>query len=151
VLVSPPASSFDSNVAYETGVGLVAVAGDYAALVNESGDQYGDTANTVVVFDLRTGAAVADRGDESADCPSPGGGYCAIAQLVLGTDGVTAALTVVHSVEQNVAVEQIVANDSTGTHILDSISFPGSLSALDLSADTLTWSHNGTSESAQLN
>lgn len=54
-------------------------------------------------------------------------------------------------------VEQIVANDSTGVHILDSIPTPGPdpapplLSQLALSGDTLTWSHAGSPRSAQLN
>ena len=54
------------------------------------------------------------------------------------------------------STEHIVATDSTGTHILDSITTPGRpasplLSQLALSGNTLTWNHAGTPESAQLN
>lgn len=58
------------------------------------------------------------------------------------------------------STEHIVATDSTGTHILDSITTktpcngqpPASqLTQLSLSGHTLTWSHAGTPESAQLN
>jgi hypothetical protein len=148
-------------------VGAVAVAGDYAALVNEATDlHYGGTGNTVAVFDLRTGAAVANAGGESADCPdfsaSNGGCPSGIDQLVVGAGGVTAAHTFVQdcrSLTSCTSVEQIVANDNTGTHILDSITTPTSydgprapsqLSDLTLSGNTLTWSHAGTMESAQL-
>jgi hypothetical protein len=163
LLESLPASSDD--LAY--GVGPVAVAGDYAALVNESGDpHYGGSAARVAVYDLRTGIAVANRGGETQACPYNdllcNGG---IDQLVLGPGGITAA----HAYGNNcsaeelpcTALEQIVANDSTGTHILDSTSItipapvttippPSLLSKLAVSGHTLTWSH-GTLESAQLN
>jgi hypothetical protein len=53
-------------------------------------------------------------------------------------------------------MEQIVANDSTGTHTLDSITTtgpydptPSSLNELALSGKTLTWSHTGSPRSAQ--
>jgi hypothetical protein len=152
LLESLPASNEDAA----SGVGPVAVTGDYAALVNESGDShYGGVGATVAVYDLRTGTVVANRGGESA-----GGFYAGIDQLVLGPNGSTAA----HTWEIRPAcgtcatttVEQIVANDNTGTHILDSITtgpdgpIPSSLSQLSLSGDTLTWSHDGTPESAQL-
>ncbi len=132
----------------------VVIAGDYAALVNHVLDtHYGNSGAAVTVFDLRTGTAVADRGGESAAGPGSG-----VDQLVLGADAVSAA----HTFGINCAlgsscptVEQIVANDSTGTHILDSITDAGPanflLTQLALSGDTLTWSHAGTPESAQLN
>ena len=115
---------------YYTGfwVGAVALAGDYAALVNETSDgHYGGTDDTVAVFDLRTGTRVA--GGESVGCAewsSGSTGPCdsGIDQLVLGTDGDTAAHTFVFNNPLGPScqsVEQIVANDSTGTHVLDSI------------------------------
>ena len=51
-----------------SGVGAVAVAGDYAALVNDHDSHYGGSNDTVAVFDLRTGTAVAKRGGESVGC-----------------------------------------------------------------------------------
>jgi hypothetical protein len=149
----------------EPSVGSVVIAGDYAALVNEASDihYYGGSLNGVVVFDLRTGAAVASGGGESANCPSVWNG-CGVDQLVLGADGITAAHTFVlndpRPYPSCTSVEQIVANDSTGSHVLDSITTTNPcnspapallLSQLSLSGDTLTWSHAGTPESAQLN
>jgi WD40-like Beta Propeller Repeat len=132
----------------------VTIVGDYAALVNHYLDtHYGNSGAAVAVFDLRTGTAVADRGGESAGGPGSG-----VDQLVLGADAVTAAHT--FGINCNLGsscptVEQIVANDSTGTHILDSITDTGPnkflLTQLALSGDTLTWSHAGTPESAELN
>jgi hypothetical protein len=146
---TPPPSGYIT-----VSVGLVAVAGDYAALVNESYDPHmGSGGATVSVFDLRTATAVANLG---GSCALMG---CRVDQLVLGSDGITAA----HTYGVNCAppgpcttVEQIVANDSTGTHVLDSIPNSGlvppfSLSQLALSGHTLTWSHAGTPKSAQLN
>ena len=54
--------------------------------------------------------------------------------------------------------EQIVARDSTGVHVLDTVAAqsPASqpvtslLTGLQLSGDTLTWDHAGASESAVL-
>jgi hypothetical protein len=144
-----------SNYDNALGVGVVAVAGDYAALVNESSDpHYGGSSATVAVYDLRTGMAVADRGGESVS--SPFAAACPVAaaidQLVLGPDAVTAALTsgvACAPVLQCTGLEQIVANDSTGTHILDSEG--GGLGDRALSGDTLTWSDAGSPRSAQLN
>lgn len=159
LLQSMPPSNEDNALA----VGMVVVAGDYAALVNEwISDHYGGTRYTVAVFDLRTGTAVANRGGESATS----GGYCfcsGLNQLVLGPDAATAAHTWVFT-GCCTTTEQIVANDSTGTHILDSITTtdpsgtnptplvaPSMLSQLTLSGDTLTWIHAGIPESAQVN
>ena len=143
-------------------VGMVVGAGDYAALVNEEADDhYGGSSDTVVVFDLRTGNTVANRGGESAGCDGYG---CSsgVDQLVLAPDAVTAAHTFVitcgYVFTTCTTAEQIVAADSTGTHTLDSITTsspdnppPPSLSQLALSGHTLTWSHAGTPRSAQLN
>ena len=128
---------------------------------------YGGSINTVAVFDLRTGAAVDNVSSESADCPSFSNGICSsgIDQLVrrrrrghrrshIRPQQATGTYPLCTS------AEPIVANDSTGTHILDSITTTTPcnspapallLSQLSLSGDTLTWSHAGTPESAQLN
>ena len=54
----------------------------------------------------------------------------------------------------NCAVEQIQASDSTGVRTLDTITqssgSPPALTILTLTGDTLTWEHNGTPRSAQL-
>ena len=162
-LLESPSVSYSG----EPGVGAVAVAGDYAALVNERTDPHdGGSLNRVAVFDLRTGTPVADGGGEGADCPTASTGICSsgIDQLAVGIKGVTAAHTFV--LKSPVAypwcasVEQIVASDNTGTHVLDSISTATPcnrpapallLSQLRLSGHTLTWSHAGTPESAQVN
>jgi hypothetical protein len=135
------------------GVGVVVVAGDYAALVNEYSDpHYGGSSATVAVYDLRTGTAASNRGGELASGLTSSG----IDQLVLGSDGVTAALTFGMTcvfLSPCTTLEQIVANDSTGTHILDSITTtgPSLLSQLALSEHTLTWIDAGSPRSAQLN
>jgi hypothetical protein len=147
----------------------VAVAGDYAALVNEASDlHYGGGGGAVAVFDLRTGTRVANAGGESAHCPAGGGPSDAgcssgVDQLVVGADGATAAHTFISEPYPTAdgpleTVEQVIANDSTGTHVLDSITTTGlynsalpALSDLALSRETLTWSHAGTQESARLN
>lgn len=146
--------------------GGVVVAGDYAALVNEGLDpHYGGSGDTVAVFDLETGIAVTSRGGESAGCPDYNGYGCysGVDQLVLGADAVTAAHAFVincASYPSCTTVEQIVANDSTGTHTLDGItttgpytypSTPSALSQLVLSGHTLTWSHAESPRSAKLN
>ncbi|HET7051732.1 MAG TPA: hypothetical protein VFI54_25910 [Solirubrobacteraceae bacterium] len=154
-----PASNLDNG----TAVGLVVVAGQYAALVNEwTDDHYGGSSKTVAVFDLQTGSVVSGRGGESAGCPDDGYGCSSgLDQLVLGPDAATAAHTFVINcayASTCTTVEQIVADDSTGTNTLDSITTsgpynptPSSLSQLALSGHTLTWSHAGGPRSAQLN
>lgn len=154
LLESMPPSSEDGAF----GVGATVVAGDYAALVNEYiDDHYGGSVDTVAVFDLRTGRAVADRGGESVRCA-----YCfsGVDQLVLGADAVSAAHTSVYdpAAVSPTMTEQIVANGRTGTEILDTLTTTGpynptapALSQLALSGDTLTWNHDGSPRSAQLN
>ena len=135
----------------------------YAALVNEWSDQhYGGNRATVAVYDLRTGNTVAT-GGESAGCGDSSPGCVGdVDQLVLGPDGATAAHTYTISPPCRpsgcTTVEQIVANDSRGGHTLDSITTtgpynatPSSLSQLELSGHTLTWSHDGSTRTAQLN
>ena len=147
------------------GVGAVELAGDYAALVNDAADpHYNGSSYTVAVFDLRTGAAVANRGGETAGCPDYYGACeSGVDQLAVGADAVTAAHTFVtlfyYPASSCTTTEEIVANDSTGTHVLDTITttgpdynpLPSMLSQLALSGDTLTWNHVGSPRSAQLN
>jgi hypothetical protein len=145
-------------------IGSVAVAGDYAVLVNGYTDlHYGGARNALAEFDLRTGAAIstgrvrADCWSDDPVCPSGYGGIDEVA--VSATDGASAAHTFVVNDNDCKSTEQIVASDSTGTHILDRITTntcsgpppPWQLTQLSLSGHTLTWSHAGTPESAQLN
>jgi hypothetical protein len=164
VLWSMPRQVQDSPHVFISTVGMVVVAGDYAALVENSDSGTDGSSDTVAVFDLRTGTADRKLGGETAGCLCLSG----IDQLVLGADGVTAAHTFgfgFNNSQSVTEVERIVASDSTGTHILDRTATtatyplpvpPGFiptpvLSQLALSGDTLTWSHAGTPESAQLN
>jgi hypothetical protein len=149
------------------GIGPVAVAGDYVALVNERRDlHYAGPQNVLAAFDIRTGTSISS-GHVRADCDSGGPvGFFScnsgIDQVVVsGIDGANAAHTIVlNSDGANCALtEQIVAIDSTGMHILDSITTKTpcnpppviQLRQLSLSGHTLTWSHAGTPETAQLN
>jgi hypothetical protein len=122
----PPggASSFDT-------VDGVVLAGYYAALVNHAASNQSPGERTVAVFDLRTGNTVANCGGETAGCNGWGAD---VDQLVLGPDAVTAAHTRVTNINcypgqgavcTMTTVEQIVANDSTGTDVLDSITTRG--------------------------
>jgi hypothetical protein len=75
------------------------LAAPYAALVKESADEhYGGSGEVVHVFDLHSGQVGKGHGGESAGCPevSPylGRAVCgAVRQVVLGSDGVSAART----------------------------------------------------------
>jgi hypothetical protein len=143
-----------------------AVGGDYAGLVRSDDDpHYGGLSSTVEVFDLRTGANVSTLGGEQVSC----GDYSydcvsGMDDLVLGADGVSAAhttsllcctATVPLSADRT---ERIVASDSTGVHVLDTVASasPASqpvaswLTELQLSGDTLTWEQSGASKSAVL-
>ena len=85
-----------------------------------------------------------------------------IDQVVLGSDAVSAVHVTVQDancgpVQQpncRYTVEQIQASDSTGIHTVDSVQEPDgpptALADLALFRDTLTWEHNGTPRSAQL-
>lgn len=151
LLESLPPDNEDST----TEVSAVAVAGNYAAFANSSADpHYGGNSSTVVVFDLRRGAVVPDRGGET------GGGlndYGSPVQLVVGPDAVTAADITICAPTPPVGctpTEEIIANDSDGTRTLDTAatSFGSSpmLTGLSLTGDTLTWNHAGTQRTAQL-
>ncbi len=156
LLENLPPSGIDATAA----LGQVVVAGDYAAVLNESSNEhYGGSSGRVAVYDLRTGNAVANRGGESGGCADFETPCSGVEQLVLGPDAVTAAHTFfTYCGSTCTTMEQIVANDGTGTHTLDSITTtgaytptPSSLIQLALSGHTLTWSHAGSPRTAQLN
>ena len=147
----------------------MAVAGDYLALVNERRDlHYAGPQNWLAAFNLRTGTSISS-GQVQASCDpgiSPGvlpcdGGIDQVA--VSDIDGAYAAHTIVGTIDptytQCTLTEQIVATDSTGTHILDRIATKtpcdgpppaAGLTQLSISGHTLTWSHAGSPRSAQL-
>ncbi len=148
-----------------------ATAGHYAALVISAHDYHYDVSSYLVkVFDLNTGAIVPTLGgeqvmDNSFDTYL---GSSNMNGLVLGPDGFSAAHTTRTLVgpcspspcpnRQEHQTEQIIAADSSGVHVLDTLASdypvrdPGAslLTALQLSGDTLSWSHAGTPESAEL-
>jgi hypothetical protein len=137
----------------------VALAGDYAAFANFGADpHYGYANSTVVVFDLRTGAVLPDRGGETVGASNFE--LSSLDQLVLGPDGVTAAhtsLTNCVSLSACTTTERIVANDSAGTRTLDTGTTTApyqrgtaSLTGLTLTGDTLTWDHDGSQLTAKL-
>ncbi len=128
--------------------------------MNFGSSKYGGTGSDVVVFDLRTGAIVPDRGGEAVGCTI---GYCNLDQLVLGPDAVTAAhtsATVCAGPSDCTTTEQIVVNDIAGTRTLDTVTATTAsyqvqgaaplLTGLTLTGDTLTWNHDGTPRTAQL-
>jgi len=138
-----------------------AVAGNYAALAIHLDDYKGDGVDSGVgLFDLRTGASVRGlSGDTYVNSCSPDTCESSIDQLVLGRDAVTAFHTTaqgayVDNSHCNCMVEQIQANDSAGFHTFDSVTepqgSPTALTNLTLTGDTLTWLHNGSPRSAQL-
>jgi hypothetical protein len=142
-----------------------AVAGNYAALAMSTGigkcEPECGAFSGVGLFDLRTGASVPGRGGEGVSCRSYTEGSCdtSIDQLVLGPDAVSAAHTTLEGADTSdnpctCTVEQIQASDSTRVHTLDTVTEPeGSpreLTNLILTGDTLTWEHNGSPRSAQL-
>jgi hypothetical protein len=140
--------------------------GNFAALSeNSTDDHYGGSSETVRVFDLGTGAESQTLGGEQAACPDYDGYGCNsdADQLVLNADGFTAVHTTVAELGATGAsggqvTEQILAVDSTGTHVEDtvtqSVSGPllalASLTNLQLSGDTLTWLHDVSPRSAIL-
>jgi WD40-like Beta Propeller Repeat len=144
--------------------GEAAVAGNYAAIVsNNFEDKYVPAlvSSEVTVFNLRTGGLYRLGGQTACNSspPSmanPSGFPCetSIDQLALGADAVSADHAVVRDYGCTCTVEQIQASDSTGVRTLDSVTEPDgsppALTNLALTGDTLTWEHNGTPRSAQL-
>lgn len=140
-----------------------ALAGPYAALATNTNNSHDQAmSSTLDLFDLRTGAKVPDRGGEEAECMYGSVPPCAstIDQLVLGADAVSAVHTIITNAAYypngpcSCTVEQIQASDNAGVRTLDSVTEPlGSttmVTNLTLNGDTLTWEHNGTPRSAQL-
>ncbi len=138
-----------------TDVSQVALAGTFAGVVLTGGGKYCDGFGQVELFDLRTGEQIQGRGGENVPC----GGGSVYMELVLGSDAVSA----VHSTTQgsdssgnpcSCGTEQIQASDSAGVHTLDSVTqpqgSPPALTNLTLTGDSLTWQHNGSLRSAQL-
>jgi hypothetical protein len=144
----------------EGGVEEAEVAGTYAALaIHFTYGGYNQPevhASEVKLFDLQT--AQSALGGETVDCLSTG--TCGIDHLVLGSDAVSAVHTIVEGFDANGAVcsctvEKIQASDSTGrNNMLDSVTepegSPTALTNLTLTRDTLTWEHDGSPRSAQL-
>jgi hypothetical protein len=160
-LLESLSSSYDGGVPE---IGAVAVAGDYLALVNEDRDlHYAGPQNWLAAFDLQTGSSNFS-GNVQAGCgesiPACNAGIDQVA--VSDIDGANAAIvaTIDDAYPTCTLTEQIVATDSTGMHILDRITTnapcygpppPTQLTQLSISGHTLTWSHDGTPRSAQLN
>jgi Tol biopolymer transport system component len=148
-------------------IGPVAIAGDYVALVTEYRDgHYGGSFNWLTAFDLRTGTSISSGQQANCEPDLPGITPCesSIDQVAVSDiDGATAAHTIVVTSDAYPSctlTEQIVATDSTGTHILDRVTTNAlcdgpppvlQLSQLSLLGHTLTWSHAGSPRSAQLN
>jgi hypothetical protein len=84
---------FRNNVDGVTWIASAALAPPYAALVENTADEhYGGSSSTVQVFDLRTGHLATGLGGERASCPPTTLVACAaIDQVVLGSDGASAA------------------------------------------------------------
>lgn len=152
---------------YSTGVGAtqVVLTAPYVAFAGTGLNGHDQTmVSGVSVFDLRTGLGVPDRGGEQSMCVYQSVPPCAtsVDHVVLGSDGVSAAHMTVQDnscgpVAQpncHYTVEQIQASDSMGVRTLDGViepdGSPAELTDLALSGDTLTWEHNGTPRSAQL-
>ena len=136
-----------------TDVSQVVLAGNYAGAVIGGGGKYCGDSGYVELFDLRTGAQVPDRGGEGAACGNVSA-VLSIDQLALGSDAVSAVHMTEGPYMGSTVSEEIQASDSTGVHTLDSVSEPSGspyqLTNLALTGDTLTWEHNGTARSAQL-
>jgi hypothetical protein len=162
VLERLPVPEFESPYIDER-VTQSALDAPYAALVTENFDNhYQDFTDTVDVFDLRSGAA-SPLGGEFTSCGGGMGGPCAsIDDVVVGSDGVSAAHVSGSSngddpcpTGTDCQLEQIIAGDSTGHHILDEIdnetlSSPPQLTNLALNGDQLTWHHAGSPRSSEL-
>ncbi len=139
-----------------------AVDGRYAALVEHDQDpHYGGARYLVQVFDLDTGLIDHQLGGEQIGCPDYEGGCpSSLEDVVINANGFTAAHTTTadYSITQAEQTEAILAGDSSGIHVLDTLTSqhpisqqgPVLLTGLRLSSDTLTWDHAGTPESADL-
>jgi hypothetical protein len=155
-----------NNLDGATSVSIGSIGGDYAALVNHFDDaHYGQTWDTVAEFDLRTGAT-ANLGLGTVRCESSAqyAGYdCGfIGRILVADDGAYAIHTQGGiscsngSTAQTCSIETINSNDRSGIRTLDEVfSQPDAntgphLTGLTLSGTTLSWQHDGTPRSAQL-
>ena len=141
----------------EQGVTSFVVNGDYVGWVDFFVSHWGGSRSEVHVFDLRTGLEPRRLGGETATCGFDTGSSCgsAMDDLVLGANGFSAAHTTLQG-EGYPQIEKIVASDSRGITTLDAVTSQCNceptplLTGLNLTGDTLTWSHDGTPETAQL-
>ncbi len=111
-------------------------------------------------FDLGTGLIDHKLGGEQIGCPDYGGSCGSSPEdVVIDANGFTAAHTTTTDYgTQADQTEAILAGDSSGVHILDTVSSqhpitqqgPALLTGLQLSGSSLTWDHAGTPESADL-
>jgi hypothetical protein len=156
--------SSDLYPGYSTSFGAtqIALAGPYVAFGGTAFNSHDQTMDSVVnLFDLRDGMLVPNRGTEHSGCYSSPPCTSTIDELVLGSDAVSAVHETVSDnncwamqPDCRYTLEQIQANDSTGTHILDSVTEPDgsppALTNLTLTGDTLTWAHYGVQRSTHL-
>jgi hypothetical protein len=133
-----------------------ALSGNDAALVVTSEDpHYGGSSESVSVFDLRSGASAPELGGEQAGCMDYS--YAcgsAMNQLLLGPTGFTAVRTTVIE-NGGTQTEQIIASDSSGPHVLDTVTGPyiytgQRLDLLRMTGNTVVWLNVGTYKSATL-
>ena len=148
---------FDFQTEDSTTIGAdPALSGNDAALVVTGTDpHYGGSSESVSVFDLRTGATVPKRGGEQTGC-SDYSYACGstMNELLLGPTGFTAVRTTVIENGAN-QTEQIIASDSSGPHVLDTVTGPyiSGGQRLDLqriTGNTIVWLNEGTDKSATL-
>ena len=147
---------FQSIDSTSTGDDFV-LAGKFGAFIEYDTDpHYGGSREIVHVFDLGSGQMSSTLGGEQSGC-SDYSYSCAsgAGQLVMNDLGFTAVITSSYDYSMQQAVEQIMASDSSGVRVLDSAtsSSPGGppqLTGLQLTGNTLTWTHGGSPRSAQL-
>jgi hypothetical protein len=143
-----------------------AVGGDFGAFSLEGTDpKFGGGFASTVLYDLRSGDPVPDRGQENVQCfPFDGeiGLVCHafIDRIVVGADGTSAVHAIVESSPPcsppGCYQEQIIASDSTGTRMLDAsnqadpVSATPMLTGLSITGDVVTWENAGRPRSATL-
>lgn len=153
---------------FPTSPGAAAVAGPFSAIVvswvNDGDGQGAFRQTSVFEFDLRNGTSPigpfepgtpeVQLGGESMDCNFQTGASCTIDRLVLGPDAVSAVHITTVNAGCSCTVEQIQVSDNNGARALDSVTeadgSPPSLTNLTLTGDTLSWEHDGTPRSVQL-
>ena len=139
--------------------------GNFAAFIEDDADpHYGGSGETVRVFDLGTGMESQSLGGQQAACGDYSYSCDSDAdQLALNSEGFSAVHTSVTQLATTIAsaaqvTEQILAVDSTGMHVEDTVTEsesgynlpPPHLTDLQLTGDTLTWLHDGSPRTATL-